>query len=130
MFASRRRHSRYWRDWSSDVCSSDLRLGVTKVGDTAEVNGQYVRIVGTVRGYRSLAGPYIFCSLETARRLLKLNGDQTTFILARCRRPEDAARVVRQLQAYPRKVSAFTREDFSFHSRWHWLTKTKAGIAL
>src|SRR3712207_5608193 len=28
-FSSRRRHTRYWRDWSSDVCSSDLlqRLG-------------------------------------------------------------------------------------------------------
>src|SRR3712207_8833238 len=23
-FSSRRRHTRYWRDWSSDVCSSDL----------------------------------------------------------------------------------------------------------
>src|SRR6185295_18975901 len=22
-FSSRRRHTRYWRDWSSDVCSSD-----------------------------------------------------------------------------------------------------------
>src|SRR5258707_4818067 len=29
-FSSRRRHTRYWRDWSSDVCSSDLigRLAV------------------------------------------------------------------------------------------------------
>src|SRR5947209_17192570 len=26
-FSSRRRHTRYWRDWSSDVCSSDLRRG-------------------------------------------------------------------------------------------------------
>src|SRR3712207_8786702 len=26
-FASRRRHTRYWRDWSSDVCSSDLDPG-------------------------------------------------------------------------------------------------------
>src|SRR3712207_9360523 len=26
-FSSRRRHTRYWRDWSSDVCSSDLRIG-------------------------------------------------------------------------------------------------------
>src|SRR3712207_8767696 len=25
-FSSRRRHTRYWRDWSSDVCSSDLDL--------------------------------------------------------------------------------------------------------
>src|SRR3712207_9513203 len=29
-FSSRRRHTRYWRDWSSDVCSSDL-LAVTLV---------------------------------------------------------------------------------------------------
>src|SRR5438445_10705794 len=31
-FSSRRRHTRYWRDWSSDVCSSDLtafRIGGT-----------------------------------------------------------------------------------------------------
>src|SRR3712207_9470485 len=27
-FSSRRRHTRYWRDWSSDVCSSDLVTGV------------------------------------------------------------------------------------------------------
>src|SRR5215203_6532108 len=26
-FSSRRRHTRYWRDWSSDVCSSDLIAG-------------------------------------------------------------------------------------------------------
>src|SRR5215203_4666494 len=27
-FSSRRRHTRYWRDWSSDVCSSDLHPAV------------------------------------------------------------------------------------------------------
>src|SRR5258707_7045961 len=27
-FSSRRRHTRYWRDWSSDVCSSDLEQDV------------------------------------------------------------------------------------------------------
>src|SRR3712207_1310322 len=27
VFSSRRRHTRYWRDWSSDVCSSDLDGG-------------------------------------------------------------------------------------------------------
>src|SRR3712207_6103914 len=26
-YSSRRRHTRYWRDWSSDVCSSDLGPG-------------------------------------------------------------------------------------------------------
>jgi len=30
-FSSRRRHTRYWRDWSSDVCSSDLGVDVDVV---------------------------------------------------------------------------------------------------
>src|SRR3712207_9566615 len=33
-FSSRRRHTRYWRDWSSDVCSSDLRQAVVGAGET------------------------------------------------------------------------------------------------
>src|SRR3712207_2578444 len=33
LFSSRRRHTRYWRDWSSDVCSSDLLVGGTPGGD-------------------------------------------------------------------------------------------------
>src|SRR5206468_9246558 len=39
-FSSRRRHTRSDRDWSSDVCSSDLRVGDNK---SAPVN---VRVVG------------------------------------------------------------------------------------
>src|SRR3712207_7419681 len=35
-FSSRRRHTRYWRDWSSDVCSSDLALGVAAAGGWRE----------------------------------------------------------------------------------------------
>src|SRR5207253_3344989 len=31
-FSSRRRHTRWPRDWSSDVCSSDLSDGSAKVG--------------------------------------------------------------------------------------------------
>src|SRR3712207_660845 len=42
-FSSRRRHTRYWRDWSSDVCSSDLAsdpqfLGMLGMHGTYEAN--------------------------------------------------------------------------------------------
>src|SRR5215203_6678958 len=40
-FSSRRRHTRYWRDWSSDVCSSDL--GVLRA--PAEVAVDPVRVM-------------------------------------------------------------------------------------
>src|SRR3712207_842115 len=36
-FSSRRRHTRYWRDWSSDVCSSDLRGVELDVGRVLRV---------------------------------------------------------------------------------------------
>src|SRR3712207_7427828 len=43
-FSSRRRHTRYWRDWSSDVCSSDLHV-FQEVGQSPLVlfllNGAY-----------------------------------------------------------------------------------------
>src|SRR5882757_4590551 len=35
-FSSRRRHTRYWRDWSSDVCSSDL-IGFNRVPVAAPI---------------------------------------------------------------------------------------------
>src|SRR5690606_40252690 len=46
-FSSRRRHTRFSRDWSSDVCSSDLRLALVNVellrrnGMNFRQNGNY-----------------------------------------------------------------------------------------
>jgi len=105
------------------------RLGIKGVGDVAEITGRRVRVVGLVHGLKSLAGPYVFCSLGTAQPLLHLLPDQTTYVLARCRRPELAGTVVQRLQHYP-DMSAFTQNDFSLRTRLHWLLKTKAGVAL
>jgi putative ABC transport system permease protein len=112
------------------VDESDLgRLGIHGIGDVAEISGRRVRVVGLVKGLRSLAGPYVFCSLETARPLLRLLPEQTTYVLARCTNPAAAATVVERLRDYP-NMSAFTKDEFSLRTRMHWLTKTKAGIAL
>src|SRR3712207_6402173 len=49
-FSSRRRHTRYWRDWSSDVCSSRSTAtsfqASTAVGVTATVDGHTVSVGG------------------------------------------------------------------------------------
>ena len=68
------------------------RLGFTGVGDVAEVMGRRVRLVGVVHGLKSLAAPYLFCSLETSHNLFQgIDLDQTIFILARCQNPDSAA---------------------------------------
>src|SRR5207248_6791547 len=51
-FSSRRRHTRSYGDWSSDVCSSDLQIGLSIFGkrdDCSEVtrlNGHALRFRG------------------------------------------------------------------------------------
>lgn len=106
------------------------RLGVSGIGDTAQINGHRVRIAGLVKGFKSLAGPYVFCSVRTARPLLHLRNDQIIYALARCDNPADAPRIVEELRQEYGDMSAYTSEQFSLRSRIHWLTKTKGGVAL
>jgi putative ABC transport system permease protein len=113
------------------VDESDLdRLGIKGVGEMAEISGMRVRVVGLTHGLRSLAGPYVFCSIATARPRLRLHPDQITYVLARCHRHEDAPAVVARIRDTYSNVSVFTSSEFSTRSRVHWLTKTKAGFAL
>jgi putative ABC transport system permease protein len=111
------------------------RLGVTGVGDYAEINRVRVRIVGETTGLKSLAGPYIFCNRDTARLLLRnmTPKDTTTYYLLECHDPKDAKAVAADLNAEfgeRHDMSAYTSRDFSLRSRMHWLFKTRAGIAL
>jgi putative ABC transport system permease protein len=133
------------------------RLGVAGVGDKAEINKRTVQIVGLVKGLTSLAGPYVFCSRETARSLLRsvMPPDHTTYFLVKCKNEQDAPALVEDLKKQyhvssgqrwrvgpaptvdentkklePEDMSVFTKAGFSFHSEYHWLRKTKAGIAL
>src|SRR3712207_8388837 len=55
-FSSRRRHTSYWRDWSSDVCSSDLDQKTVQLmlfgmllitlRDAARIHGRAARRAG------------------------------------------------------------------------------------
>ena len=115
--------------------ASDLgKLGLTRVGNHGKVNGKEVRLVGIVSGLKSLAAPWVFCSQTTARELLSVTNpvyaDHTTYFLATCDSKERAKQVVAELRREYPGMSVYTAEQFSFASRWYWLTRTKAGVAL
>src|SRR5690606_39526082 len=46
-FSSRRRHTRFSRDWSSDVCSSDLEAGDVAPQIPERLSGKTVAVVGS-----------------------------------------------------------------------------------
>src|SRR5207302_6993952 len=61
-FSSRRRHTRFSRDWSSDVCSSDLAAAIPIVRALREsLSGDEVR---SVRGVLNGTTTYVLSRLE------------------------------------------------------------------
>ena len=69
------------------------RLGVDHVGQVSEVFGHRVRVVDFIENMGNLADPYVICSLRTARRLLGMGENRTTYVLA-MRGPEPGSLAV------------------------------------
>src|SRR5438445_10050577 len=68
-FSSRRRHTRYWRDWSSDVCSSDLGVRIESLALGA---GGALMLTGSpLRGDRHVC----LWELPSARPVARLSID-------------------------------------------------------
>ena len=105
------------------------RLDITAIGQDGEVAAQSVRVCGFTTGMASISGPYVVTSLTTARKLLRLRSDQSTYLLARCKDKKEASVLADKLNHYPR-MTARASEQFSSQSQWHWIGKTKAGVAL
>src|SRR5690606_40497113 len=61
-FSSRRRHTRFSRDWSSDVCSSDL--GVALAGAVALLDPQRVLVSGGVASSLEILRPAILSAMR------------------------------------------------------------------
>src|SRR5690625_5701876 len=79
-FSSRRRHTRWPRDWSSDVCSSDLALAATHGISTSRVK-EVVEMTGLQTVAKKRVGGF---SLGMGQRLgiaAAMLGDPRTLIL-------------------------------------------------
>lgn len=116
------------------VDESDVkRMGLDNPNGKPKINGKEVRLVGTVKGLKSLAAPWVFCSLDTARHLLGfiLPPDHVTYMVAQVDTPERAQQVVKELrEEYPDDMCAYATVEFSTQSRLYWLFRTKAGLAI
>src|SRR5256884_7910090 len=91
-FSSRRRHTRCSRDWSSDVCSSDLLLSVHKESYIPRELPEDLRIAnkpGELEGVRNDSGivftgnrPFVISVMTTYLRRGKNGGGGLHFIPA------------------------------------------------
>jgi putative ABC transport system permease protein len=107
------------------------RLGVSRIGETAEIRQRPVRVVAITDGIRSFTTtPYIFMEIDGARRQTGIPPDKAAYFLVKLEPAADTEAVRLELLKLIPKVEVLTSREFAERSRNFWLFSTGAGAAL
>ena len=106
-------------------------LGITGIGDTAQIGQGRVRVRALTHGIRSFTkSPSVFTPIDRARSLLNLDGDRASFLLVQLE-PDASVETVRaELRSRLEGTEVLTKNEFRDRSLVNWLFKTGAGVAL
>jgi putative ABC transport system permease protein len=106
-------------------------LGITAVGETAQVERGRVRVRGMTDGIRSFTmAPYVFTSLTRARNLLGLPDEYSSFFLVQLEPGANMDAVRAELKSRLTGNEVLTKEEFRERSLNQWLFETGAGVAM
>src|SRR6266702_3898892 len=107
------------------------RLGVTRIGDMAEIRDQKARVAVVTRGVRSFTTtPYVFTTIDRARDYMGAPPNKATYLIVRTAPGASVAGVRRELAARLSDAEVLTSDEFRRRSRSFWLFGTGAGAAL
>ena len=106
-------------------------LGISQIGERAEIDNQKARVVAVTKGIRSFTTmPNVFTSIERARAYLGVPSDEANYFMVRVSPDADAAAVRTQLAGRLSDAEVLTPEQFRRRTRQFWLFDTGAGAAL
>ncbi len=106
-------------------------LGVTGIGDTAEIQQSRVRITAITEGIRSFTmAPFVFTTLNRARGLLGVPSDNYSYLLVQLAPGSDVERVRSSIAGRLDGREVLTKDEFRERSLNQWLFSTGAGVAL
>jgi len=106
-------------------------LGVTKIGDRAEITDTLVTVKVVTRGIRSFTTlPFIFSSVALARAVTYASPDQASYTLVRVAPGSNVEEVRKALQARQPDAEVLTHDGFRKRSLDYWLFETGAGSGL
>ncbi len=115
------------------VDAADLgKLGVT-VGDSGEIGGRRVRVVGVTEGLRAIGGVNVIASLETAATLgSAADGDDVAYFVVSLHPGRDAETVRQELQrlATGRPFEIWTAPDFAERTVNYWMFESGMGVSV
>lgn len=106
-------------------------LGVSGLGDIAQIERGRVKITAITEGIRSFTmAPYVFTTLNRARQLLGAPGQNVSYYLVKLAPGADVEGVRQNLRKRLSTVEVLTKEEFRNRSLRQWLYSTGAGVAL
>jgi putative ABC transport system permease protein len=115
------------------VDAADLdKLGVA-IGDSAEIGGHRVRVVGVTEGLRAIGGVNVIASLSTAGRLNGQNeSDDVAYFVVSLTPGADADAVRRDLQrmAAGRQFDVWTAQEFADQTLRYWIFESGMGVSV
>lgn len=107
------------------------KLGVTHLGQVAEIRGYRARVVGFTRGIRTFTtAPPVFTSFKNAQNYYGLREDQTLALLVDVAPDADVAVVRDALARTLSDVDVLATTDWSRRQRNYWMFGTGAGITV
>jgi len=106
-------------------------LGISGIGDTAQIGQSRVRVRALTHGIRSFTkSPSVFTPIDRARSLLNIDGDRATFLLVQLEQGANPETVRQELRQRLEGTEVLTKVEFRDRSLVNWLFKTGAGVAL
>jgi putative ABC transport system permease protein len=107
------------------------KLGVSGLGSHAEISGTRARVVGFTKRIRSFTtSPYVFTSMENARRYARIDDDEIVYALVKAKPGADIGKLKSEIQKAVRGLDVYTTQEFSDRTRTYWMFTTGAGFAI
>jgi putative ABC transport system permease protein len=113
-----------------DKSNAEL-LDIRRFPSDVEANNLHAQVVAETSGFSSFIGsPYVFTSYDDATKYIRLDNDQTMFLLLRLKPGVPVQPVEQNLRSRFPNVDVWTRDEFSRRARWYWISQTGAGGAI
>lgn len=107
------------------------RLGVSKLGHTAQIRGRKVKVTVLTNGIRSFTTtPYVFADLAGAQNFIGIPKQFVSYFVLKLKPGSDVDQIRSDIEARVPKVEVLTPAQFAERSHSFWLFDTGAGAAL
>lgn len=107
-------------------------LGVSQIGDEAEIQGNSVILGGISQGVRTFtAAPFVFTSIKNAVKYLPYYADdEISYVIARNDPLTDVMEVKQRIIKEIPNVEVLTTDEFAERSVKYWMLETGVGITV